>query len=198
MPAETAASGFREHVVRGVRHLVEAFPAGLRPDIYVVSLRVDHVDQDPRFPYVAVGYNTRHEVRRVLAHECSHEGTAAWEYAYWPLEGFARVGHVPEDRTGSALHLAEARAEGLWYEEDVGGEEDGNEERDDRLVREFDDVCTAAARSLHDDGCLRHVFGRSLPVVLFDMDRPGWEAEATEAVNPPGVLEGSSTVGAFA
>ncbi|MFE9704802.1 hypothetical protein [Streptomyces sp. NPDC005930] len=185
MPVGTAASGFREHVVRGVRHLVEAFPAGLRPDIYVVSLRVDHVDQDPRFPYVAVGYNTRREVRRVLAHECSHEGTAAWEYAYWPLEGFGRVGHVPEDRTGSAFHLAEARAEGLWYEE-----EDGHEERGDRLVREFDIVCTAAARGLHADGCLRQVFGRPLPVVLFDMDRPGWELEATEAANPPGVIDG--------
>ncbi|MFC9464780.1 hypothetical protein [Streptomyces coelicoflavus] len=189
MPAETAATGFQAHVVRGVRHLVEAFPAGLRPDIYVVSLRVDHVDQDPRFPYVAVGYNTCREVRRVLADECSHEGTAAWEYAYWPLEGFARVGHVAEDGTGRALHLAEARAEGLWYEEDEEDEE-GDEERDDRLVRGFDIVCTAAARSLHADGCLHRVFGRSLPVVLFDMDRPGWEVEATEAVNPPGVIDG--------
>ncbi|CAL9275655.1 hypothetical protein SUDANB5_04166 [Streptomyces sp. SudanB5_2050] len=186
MPPETAAACFQEHVVRGVRHLVEAFPAGLRPDIYVVSLRVDHVDQDPRFPYVAVGYNTRREVRRVLAHECSHEGTAAWEYAYWPLEGFARVGHVPEDRTGSALHLAEAEAEGLWYEED----EEEDEERGDRLVHAFDIACAAAARSLHADGCLRRVFGRALPVVLFDMDRPGWEVEATEAVNPPGVIDG--------
>ncbi|MET9351538.1 hypothetical protein ABZY14_00720 [Streptomyces sp. NPDC006617] len=189
MPAETPPSGFREHVVRGVRHLVEAFPAGLRPDIYVVSLRVDHVDQDPRFPYVAVGHNTRREVRRVLAHECSHEGTAAWEYAYWPLDGFGRVGHVPEDRTGSALHLAEAEAAGLWYEEEDGNG-NGNEERGDLLVREFDVVCTAAARSLHADGCLYRVFGRSLPVVLFDMDRPGWELEATEAANPPGVIDG--------
>ncbi|MFE5599337.1 hypothetical protein ACFQ8O_09115 [Streptomyces coelicoflavus] len=82
MPAETAAAGFQEHVVRGVRHLVEAFPA-----------------------YVAIGYNTGGEVRRVLAGECSHEGTAAWEYAYWPLEGFARVGHVPEDRAGSADYI---------------------------------------------------------------------------------------------
>ncbi|MFG2541047.1 hypothetical protein ACGFOM_01360 [Streptomyces sp. NPDC048594] len=188
MPAGPAADGFREHVVRGVCHQVERFPAGLRPDIYVVSLRVDHVDQDPRLPYVAVGHNTRQEVRRVLTQECSHEGTATWEYAYWQLEGFARVGHVPEDRTGTALHLAEARAQGLWYDEDE--QEDGNDDRGDRLGRDFDEVCAAAARALHDEGRLRSVFGRILPVVLFDMDRPGWEVEASEAVNPPGVIDG--------
>ncbi|WP_405696116.1 hypothetical protein OHA99_14805 [Streptomyces coelicoflavus] len=47
-----------------------------------MSLRVDHVDQDPRFPYVAVGYNTGRETRRVLADECSYEGTVAWPWGF--------------------------------------------------------------------------------------------------------------------
>jgi len=186
MTDEATPETFREHVLRTAERLVEGFPAELRPDIYVISLRVDHVDQDPRCPYVAVGYNTESEVRRVLAHECSHEGTARWEYAYWLLEGFERVGHVPEDPVGSVLHLAEARAEGLWYEGDEDNED--AEDRDGLLVDAFDAICVDAARRLHSYGCLERVFGKQLPVVLFDMDRPGWEVEATKAANPPFVI----------
>jgi hypothetical protein len=133
---------------------------------------------------VAIGYNTESEVRRVLEQECSYEGTARWEYAYWLLEGFEMVGHVPEDPVGSALHLAEARAAGRWYEDEGTLSEDERDARDDQLVLRFDDICIDTARRLRADGRLEETLGRPVPIVLFDMDRPGWEVEATEAANP--------------
>ncbi|MET9164368.1 hypothetical protein ABZW51_07265 [Streptomyces cellulosae] len=36
---------------------------------------------------------------------------------------------------------------------------------------------------------IERVLGRPLPVVVFDVARPGWEAHATEAANPPGLIE---------
>ncbi|GAA0703725.1 hypothetical protein AB0900_12340 [Streptomyces cellulosae] len=44
------------------------------------------------------------------------------------------------------------------------------------------------ARHLHADGVIERVLGRPLPVVVFDMARPGWEAHATEAANPPELI----------
>lgn len=184
----TAETDFCGHVRRGAERILNSFPEALRPEIYVVSFRLWCVDQDPRYPYLAVGYNTESEVRRVLEQECSYEGTARWEYPYWLLEGFERVGHVPEDPVGSALHLAESRAEGLWYDDEDSLSENELDARDDQLVHHFDDICIDAARRLRADGHLRRVLGRSVPVVLFDMDRPGWEAEATEAGNPPDAI----------
>ncbi|WP_369248420.1 hypothetical protein [Streptomyces sp. R41] len=185
MGDEARAAGFRDHVLKEAVRILDSFPEVLRPEIYVVSFRIWRVGQDPRYPYVAVGYNTESEVRRVLEQECSYEGTARWEYAYWLLEGFEMVGHVPEDPVGSALHLAEARAEGLWYEDEDALAEDERDARDDELVLRFDDICIDAARHLRADGHLERTLGRPAPIVLFDMDRPGWEAEATEAANPP-------------
>ncbi|MFF4347724.1 hypothetical protein [Streptomyces sp. NPDC001530] len=176
---------FRDHVRRGAERILDGFPEVLRPEIYVVSFRIWRVGQDPRYPYVAIGYNTESEVRRVLEQECSYEGTARWEYAYWLLEGFEMVGHVPEDPVGSALHLAEAQAEGLWYEDEGTLSEDERDARDDELVLRFDDICIDTARRLRADGHLERTLGRPVPIVLFDMDRPGWETEATEAANPP-------------
>lgn len=89
-----------------------------------------------------------------------------WNYAFWILEGFDRIGNVPEDPVGATLHEEEARNLGIWY----GGE--------------FD-----LARYLHASGTIERIFGRPLPVVVFDMDCPGWEEEATRAANPPELIE---------
>ncbi|WP_245685257.1 hypothetical protein [Streptomyces yerevanensis] len=181
-------SAFRDHMRLGAERVLHGFPDVLRPEIYVVSFQVWRVDQDPRYPYAAIGYNTESEVRRLLKQGCSYEGSARWEYSYWLLEGFERLGHVPEDPVGSRLHLAEAQAEGLWYGDEDGLSDEACDARDDQLVRRFDEVCIDVARHLRAGGHLARVLGRPVPIVLFDMDRPGWETEATEAANPPEVL----------
>ncbi|GAB2981993.1 hypothetical protein GCM10023080_055230 [Streptomyces pseudoechinosporeus] len=181
-------SAFHDHMCRGAERVLHGFPDVLRPEIYVISFEVWRVDQDPRYPYAAIGYNTESEVRRVLDQGCAYEGSARWEYSYWLLEGFERLGHVPEDPAGSRLHLAEAQAEGLWYEDEDGLSDEVCDARDDQLVRRFDEVCIDVARHLRAGGHLARVLERPVPIVLFDMDRPGWETEATEAANPPEVL----------
>ncbi|UVT09534.1 hypothetical protein AY578_09630 [Streptomyces thermocarboxydus] len=50
------------------------------------------------------------------------------------------------------------------------------------------DAVIDLARHLHADGVIERVLGRPLPVVVFDMARPGWEAHATEAANPPELI----------
>ncbi|OQD53173.1 hypothetical protein BM536_034380 [Streptomyces phaeoluteigriseus] len=45
------------------------------------------------------------------------------------------------------------------------------------------------ARHLHASGTTERIFGRPLPVAVFDMDCPGWEEEATRAANPPHLIE---------
>ncbi|MFC4464988.1 hypothetical protein ACFPH6_10605 [Streptomyces xiangluensis] len=180
-------SAFRDHMRRGAERILEGFPEELRPEIYIVSFRIWRIDQDPRHPYVAIGYNTESEVRRVLEQECSYEGSARWEYSYWLLEGFEMVGHVPED-PGGRLHLAEAEAAGLWYEDEGSLSGKVCDALVDQLVSRFDDVCIDVARHLRADGHLTRVLGRPVPIVLFDMDRPGWEMEATQAANPPDVI----------
>lgn len=53
----------------------------------------------------------------------------------------------------------------------------------------FYDAVIDLARHLHADGVIEKIFGRPLPVVVFDMECPGWEAHATEYANPPELVE---------
>lgn len=180
---------FRQHIEQvAVRALAE-FPAESVPEIYAVTFRIDSVDQDPRFPYLAIGYNTETEVARLLAAPGPPEAwEARWNYAYFPpsgLEGVRIAGHDPEhDPVGAELHQREAVAEGLWYEDADGLAEQEQDERGERLDGQFRVLCVDVARRLHADGQILKVLGRPLPVILYDMFEPDEMFALTKAANP--------------
>jgi hypothetical protein len=200
---------FSEHLVRAATGVLERFPAELRPEIYALSFRIWRVDHDDRRPYVAIGYNT--ETQYAAERRPEDPGEARWNYACWLLDGFETLGNVPEDPEGAVRYEAEVRDAGLWFEDgdfqdgdfqvgdsevgdsEVGDSEVGDEERDpergDLLRLHFADACVGLARRLHAEGHIERILGRPLPVVVFDMDCPGWEVEATEAANPPELIE---------
>ncbi|WP_405797309.1 hypothetical protein [Streptomyces sp. NBC_01506] len=202
-------TAFQAHMRRAGERALEALPVPLRGEIYVISFRIwRHDSFDRRHPYLAIGYNTESEVRRVLGQGGGLDpAEVRWNYAYWPLdETTGVVGHGPEpakdDPAGAALHLAEIKELGLWYEEldpgteDEDDDEDEDEEDDDDeqersdelLTAHFDAACVDLARHLHTSGRLTAILGRPVPIVPFDMYRPGYEADLTEAANPPGVI----------
>ncbi|POX56498.1 hypothetical protein C3489_04715 [Streptomyces sp. Ru71] len=174
--------------------VLERFPTADVPEIYALSFRIWRVDYDNRHPYVAIGYNTESQYERERRPE--DPGEARWNYACWLLDGFETLGNVPEDPAGAPLFTARARQLGLWFDgdpDDPAVPEAVREERDaqgDLLRQYFADSCLDLARHLHASGLIEKVLGRPLPVVVFDMDCPGWEVEATEAANPPELITG--------
>ncbi|MGW1015265.1 hypothetical protein [Streptomyces niveus] len=183
-------TAFQEHMRRAGERALEALPAPLRSEIYLISFRIwRHDSCDYRHPYLAIGYNTESEVRRVVA-EGGDPGEVRWSYAYWLLdETTGIVGHGPDpadDPAGAALHLAEIRELGLWY--DGEADEDTQDRQDELLTTHFDDACVDVARHLHASGTLTRILGRPVPVLPFDMYRAGYEPELAEAANPPEVV----------
>ncbi|MDT9699147.1 hypothetical protein [Streptomyces sp. P17] len=174
--------------------VLERFPEALKPEIYALSFRIWRVDDDERRPYAAIGYNTETQYERERRPE--DPGEARWNYACWLLDGFETLGSAPEDPVGGPLYEDEVKQLGLWFEEQ--DEEDGEDsEEDDRIDAKrdllglhFAGACVGLARHLHASGRIEAVFGRPLPIVVFDMYCPGWKVEATEAANPPGLIEG--------
>ncbi|GAA2252475.1 hypothetical protein GCM10010402_04550 [Actinomadura luteofluorescens] len=179
----------QQHMRRAAEDSLHAFPEALRPDIYVISLRISHGEFStvnelwdyPYDPYMAIGYNTESNVRQNLEGSSADPLEVRWSYAYMLLEESAPAGHHPADPEGGALYLEEVKRLGLWYEP---GDDDAEEEQDEKLCAHFDDLCIDAARHLHSTGLVQKILGREVPIVLFDMFRiiePG----ATQAANPP-------------
>ncbi|MFI6085610.1 hypothetical protein ACIBBB_32395 [Streptomyces sp. NPDC051217] len=198
-------TAFQEHTRLAGERALEALPAPLRPEIYVVSFKIWRIDSfDCRYPNLEIGYQTESGVRRESARlrdpagddgDDGDPGEVRWSYAYWPLDEPAGIiGHgldPADDPVGAALHLAEIRELGLWYE-DTEADDDGDDEERDRLdellTTHFDDACVGLARHLHESGKLTEVLGRPVPIVPFDMYRAGYEPELAEAANPPEVV----------
>ncbi|NGO10540.1 hypothetical protein G5C60_23835 [Streptomyces sp. HC44] len=174
---------FQQHLRTAGAEILERFPAELKPEIYAVSFNIWRIDYDPRRPYVAIGYNTESQYRRESRPE--DPGEARWNYACWLLDGFEMLGNVPEDPVGSPLYVDEVKRLGLWFD---GEGDDASDDQYEALGEHFADACTGLARHFHSSGLLKEVLGRPVPVQVFDMDRPGWEVEATEAANPPGLV----------
>ncbi|WP_327328856.1 MULTISPECIES: hypothetical protein [unclassified Streptomyces] len=168
--------GFQEHVERIVGEVVGEFPA--HDGIYAVTFRIDSVEQDPRFPYVAVGYTTEADAAEQAA-LASDSWEARWSYASFPetgLEGVRDVGRAP---AAADAHRREAESRGLWYEDD-----DEPDDRDELLVEWFYEVCVGAARQLHESGLILAVLGRPVPVILYDMFDPDAMFGLTSDANP--------------
>jgi hypothetical protein len=182
---------FRQHLRTAGEAVIRRFPDSLRSEIYALSFRIWRIDGDERHPYVAIGYNTETQYGRETYPE--DPGEARWNYALWLLDGFEMLGNVPEDPAGSPLYVDEVKELGIWFDGDydfyaMDLPEEAEAELDaksDLLQLHFHDCVIDLARHLHTDGVLAEIFGRDLPVVVFDMDFPGWEIEATEAANPP-------------
>ncbi|MFG3115398.1 hypothetical protein ACGF4C_13420 [Streptomyces sp. NPDC048197] len=180
---------FREHMVQMAVRALEEFREEPASGIYAVTFRIDSVDQDPRFPYLAIGYNTDAEVSRLLATPSPPEPwDARWNYAYFPssgLEGIRVCGHHRQlDPLGAELHRREAWAQGLWYEDGdalTGPERDA---RDERLDEGFHALCVDLARQLHTGGGITARLGRPVPVILYDMFQPDEMFTLTRAANP--------------
>ncbi|MFE9636456.1 hypothetical protein [Streptomyces sp. NPDC006463] len=182
---------FRQHMTDRTVEVLAGFPEASEQGTYAVTFRLDSVDQDPRFPYLAVGYTTGEQ-----AAQASDEAgptdrwEARWSYAYFPpsgLEGIRVLGHEPEkDPRGAELYRREAVAEGLWREDDPAG--DVEYERAERLDSDFRGLCVGLARELHEGGHLTAALGRAVPVILYDMFDPEEMFALTRAANPPELI----------
>jgi hypothetical protein len=184
---------FRQHMAQGIANTLAEFPAEAAPDIYTVTFRIDYVEQDARFPYLAIGYHTETEVARLLAGPGSLDSwEVRWSYAYFAPSGLAGIriaGHHPEhDPVGAGLHREESQAQGLWYEDQDGLAESDRRERDEQLGARFYELCIELARDLHTSGRIVESLGRPLPVILYDMFDPDEMFALTKAANPAALI----------
>ncbi|MFI6588309.1 hypothetical protein [Embleya sp. NPDC050493] len=188
----TEPKTFPAHLRQAAADILERVPEQLKREIYVLAFNIWRIDADDRHPYVDIGYNTESRYEEEIRRGNSDPREVRWNYAFWILEGFDKLGNVPEDPVGGPLYEEEARRIGIWYD----GEFDLDRMLDDDelgaksglLQLHFHDAVIDLARHLHASRTIERIFGRPLPVVVFDMDCPGWEEEATKAANPPELM----------
>ncbi len=172
------------HIHDAIRDALEAIPAEERADVYVVSLLVYDEEDDPRRPTVTVGYNGESDVATAVA--VTDEQEARWNYAFWRQNELAVICDTAGDPSGPRLREAWARDQGLWFDVPAG-EDPMFDERGEPLTRAFVSVVEDAVRRLH-GGDVERVFGRSLPVLIHELEYYDEIAAQNLRANPEGVV----------
>jgi hypothetical protein len=178
---------FPEYLYARVAEGVEGFAELDVDDIYTVSLYCWCNDDDLRQPALIVGHNSETQVAAVLstAGYRPEADEARWNYAYW-LQDMPVVVGDPDDPTGVRLAREWIEQAGLWYsDEQEEADFDTTLELGGVIVQRFWDECLRVARRLHDDGVIRKAFGRSVPVIVHDLEYEEYHADAALAGNPP-------------
>ena len=164
---------------------LRAIPKELRSSIYVVSFFVCDDEDDPRRPTLTVGYNTIERWKASIP-AASDFAEAKWNFACWIQNELIKFGG--DSASGAALVGAWVASTGLSYSD---AEEDADFEacleRGGQITDTFVEECCEIVRRLHASGAVAEIFGRSIPVLVHELEVYEGIAGQNEAVNPPGV-----------
>jgi hypothetical protein len=194
---------FHDHLRQAATEAVTSIPASKAHDAYVVSFLVYDEEDDPRRPTLTIGYDTQTRVQQVLAARpgsalllgggAVDPAEARWNYAFWLQDELAVIGDSIRDPVGAQLRDQWIKDSGLWYEEpeaapvDAPDAWDAVEPMADQITQRFVQACVQLANQLHADGLIGKVFGRSVPVLVHEVEYYDAIADQAEAANPPGV-----------
>jgi hypothetical protein len=194
---------FQDHLLQVATQAVTSISASAAHDVYVVSFLVYDEDDDPRRPTLTIGYNTQTQVQQVLAAQPgsellpagapTDEAEARWNYAFWLQNELVVIGDSTRDPVGAQLRDQWIKDSGLWFDEpkaapvDAPDAWDAVEPMADQITQRFVQACVQLANQLHADGLIQKIFGRSVPVLVHEVEYYDAIADQAEAANPPGV-----------
>jgi len=183
---------FEQHVYETVRAALDEIDAADMPEIYALSFFLQ--DGEERAPAMWFGYNTHTQARSSTPAQgeaagwpiASDIGEATWNYAFWLQNTLAFVGEPGSHGQGVLIEVM--REEGLWYtEEEAAADPDRCMRLDDRMHERFADMCATAARALHANGVIAARFGKTIPIVVHELDYYDRIVDLTQAANPSGI-----------
>ena len=155
-------------------------------DIYVISFYIDNEDDDPRRPLLVIGYNTESNYKASIS-RASNEQEACWNFTFWlqnELLVFGRSGSESATLVQSWIH-----DQGFGYTDEEEEEDfDRCMELGDEIITRFVEECCQLVSSLHKDGVISAICGRSIPVLVHELEYYHEIADQNERANPPSVV----------
>lgn len=181
---------FHDHLHALAQTAITSITAADAEDIYALSFLIDNEDGDPRQPTLTVGYNTETQAR-LRVHEASDQAESRWNYAFWLQNRLAVIGDRARDPAGAAARRQWISDLGLRYDEPadptlwiaaVGS-------LAATIEAHFNQACWQLARALHETGVIERCIGRSVPVIVHELEYYEGIARRTELANPPGLAD---------
>jgi len=184
---------FEEDVYKKLKAAIESWSQDEVSKTYAISFFIYDEEDDPRYPTLTLGYNTTDELDDSATEE------SKWNYAFWPQTCEAFIGEGDEVERCKAW----LRELGLWYvsedeetDDIMQGDhlyEDSIDEaalaQGEKITQAYVELAVRTAQRLHTEGVITTVYGKTIPILIHELEYYRDIAAQTERANPPGVSQ---------
>lgn len=138
-------------------------------DIYVLSLYLENINDDPLQPMVIFGFNTEKQYQESLKQ--TRESEARWNFAYWLQNSEFTFG------------FGDTAADVEKWMKDRGFYDLPEDEADELVTEVFVDELVELVKEIHEEGILSRRFGHELPIIIHELEYYDKIAEQNKEAN---------------
>ena len=158
-------------------------------NIYALSFWFYNEDDELHFPTIILSYNTESNFQRNIEN-ASDENEAKWNFAYWLQNDIEQIGG--EDDKSLRKWFKESK---YYYSEEENGLVEDDDELFDKLCvkgekfnNQFIELIVQISLALHNNGIIKEVFGKSIPIIIHELEYYDKPVNWTKKGNPTGIV----------
>ena len=178
-------SSLKNYVYKSIKSKILSWDKDIVDQIYVLSLYISNSYDDPRKPMITLGYNTINHFSSSVR-DASDIAEAKWNYAFWLQNEELTIGDNYGENLEDGKKIVEwIKDNNLYYsDEDEAQDFDRIIVLGEKITQQFVELCVEAVKQLHDEGVIADKFGRSIPVLIHELEYYDTIAEQNQRANP--------------
>ncbi len=157
-------------------------------NIYALSFWFYNEDDEFHFPTIILSYNTKSNFQTNIEN-ASDENEAKWNFAYWLQNDLVQIGGEDDKFLKKWFKVSE-----YYYSEKENELAENDDELFDKLCvkgkkfnNEFIELIIKMSSELHSNGIIKGVFGKSLPIIIHELEYYDKPVSWTKKGNPTGI-----------
>lgn len=183
-------SRLKDYIYKSIESKILSWDKNVVDQVYVISLYISNSYDDPRRPMITLGYNTINQFKSSVR-EASDIEEAKWNYAFWLQNEELIIGDNYDENIEDGRKITEWIKENNLYYSDEDEEQafDRTIILGKKITHNFVELCIEVVKQLHDEGIVKDKFGRSIPVLIHELEYYDTIAEQNEIANPKEVVK---------
>ncbi len=158
-----------------------------KSDIYAISLFVYDEGDNPCHPMFTLGYNTNHHFENEISN-ASNEQEAKWNYAFW-LQNTELYFGVGETQKYVTEWLIDNNFPYISSKELFSKNANIDYEELEKITESFVNILVKIVKELHDSGFVIKEFGKSIPILIHELEYYDTIAQQNLKANPAEIMD---------
>lgn len=174
----------KEYIMFEIKRTITSWD---KSDIYAISLFVYDEGDNPCHPTFTLGYNTNQHFKNEISN-ASSEQEAKWNYAFWPQHTELYFG-MGESQKYVKEWLADNHFPYISSQDMFSKNADVDDVVLEKITEAFVNVLVEVVKELHDSGFIVEEFGKSIPILIHELECYDTIAQQNLRANPSEIVE---------